>query len=177
MAVPSFPVRVLLLALALPVMGASAPPPEFYIDQGACPFECCTYGTWRAKSDTPLLAEPKAGSKQVASVPKGVSVRALTGEVQTVPGLLTVVRDTSSYKAGEVLWVYTYIGEGYYKIWRDGQMIDEDLVKGPLKHHVHDWAKWQRLPRSQWWAKIAMKDGTVGWTNKPDNFRRANPCG
>lgn len=173
----SFRAQVLLVTLAFPVVSVSAMPPKFYIDRGACPFECCTYGTWRAKSDTPLLAQPKHKSEQVGLVPKGISVRALTGEVHTVPGRLTVLRDASWYKSGEVLWVYTYLGEGTYKVWHDGKMIEEEIVVGPGKDQPHDWARWQRTPRSQWWAKIRLKDGTVGWTNKPENFRGIDRCG
>jgi hypothetical protein len=168
--------RPLFLAVTFPLVVFAAEPPTFYIDRGACPFECCTYGTWRAKTDTRLFAEPKLKSQQVGSVPKGTSVQALTGEVHTVPGKLKVLRDASLYKAGDVLWVYTYLGEGIYKVWQDGKMVEEEIDVGPGNQQPHAWATWEKSPRSQWWAKIKLNDGTIGWTNKPRSFRGIDRC-
>ena len=39
-----------------------SPPPVPYEEQGACPFECCTYRTWRAKVDTQIFKERRDGA-------------------------------------------------------------------------------------------------------------------
>src|ERR1700737_4566206 len=59
-------------------------PPNVHIDKGACPFECCTYREWVARTDVTLLDIPN-GKKVVGQIKKGEKVLALTGEVHSVP--------------------------------------------------------------------------------------------
>jgi len=59
-------------------------PPSIYVDKGACPFECCTYREWVARTDLTLLDSPD-GKKAVAQIKKGEKVLAMTGEIHSVP--------------------------------------------------------------------------------------------
>jgi hypothetical protein len=63
-------------------------PPNVYTDKGACPFECCTYREWVARTDVTLLDSPN-GKRVVGRVKKGQKVLALTGEIHSVPFVLS----------------------------------------------------------------------------------------
>ncbi len=97
-------------------------PPKF-IDRGACPFECCQYGDWRVEKETPIYAERDHQSRMVGTLEAGTNVAALTGEVHTVPVRFVVKRKRWRYVPGDVLWVYTYLGEGYFKVRYKGKLI------------------------------------------------------
>lgn len=153
-----------------------ARPPQYFVDQGACPFECCTYGKWKAKSNTPILANPVLGSPQVTVVPKGAFVSALTGEVRTVPGIFVVRRDVGGFKQGDVVYVYTYLGEGSYKLWFNGRMFEDQIDISPAHPSPGDWGYWKATPQSSWWVKLRTGDGQVGWTNSTTNFLGKDSC-
>ncbi len=72
-------------------------PPSIHIDKGACPFECCTYREWVARTEVTLLDGPNR-KRVVGRIKKGESVLALTGEVHSIP--LRVVADRDYPDAG-----------------------------------------------------------------------------
>src|SRR5271169_4931391 len=87
----SYLIRTILLTVMLvqtnsplPYSAGAKRPSSTYIDRGACPFECCTYGQWVALTDATLFDRPH-GKKIVGRVKKGEEVRALTGEVHSAP--------------------------------------------------------------------------------------------
>ena len=142
-------------------------PPRPYIDKGACPFECCTYRNWTASQRIALVDRPN-GKKIVARVHKGEKVQALTGEVHSTP--LRVVAELdhpdAGVKRGEVIYILHYIGEGYWKVWHNGQLIEIDNVldKGTS-------------PQYTWWVKVKTTSGIVGWTISHGNFSNQDACG
>lgn len=81
-------------------------------DGCACPFECCTYRAWNTKADTVAYAKPDANAKVVGLLKAGGTVEAITGEVHATPVRFVVKKAHAEYKPGDVLWVYTYLGEG-----------------------------------------------------------------
>ena len=166
-----------LLFLVGACNSAFSNPPEFFIDRGACPGECCTYGKWRADQTTGLYGKPIAGSKIVGQVKSGSDVHAQTGEVHTNAGKFVVRKESPPYKPGDVIWIYTYLGEGYYKVWRAGEIIAEEISVMPDHKNPDDWGYYDRVPDSQWWIKLKTKDGLEGWTNTPRNFSGTHSCG
>lgn len=151
--------------------------PVFYIDKGACPFECCTYRDWDAKKEIPLFAKPKAGSSAVGVVQKGARVKAETGEVHTKPGKLAVRRDSALFKRGEILWVYTYLGEGVFKIWHKGKFIEEQINFDYRNPSQDDWGHFEAKPKSAWWVRVRTAAGLQGWTKQVDDFSNKDACG
>jgi hypothetical protein len=162
-------------------------PPAVYVDQGACPFECCTYRKWKTEKTTIAYALPSKSSKRVGTFKAGSNVRGLTGEVRTtVPGRFVILKKHGQYKPGDVLWVYTPLGEGFYKVWFNGKMHDEELdyMSGPFEQTMPRcedtadcWGKLERELQVEWWAKIRSADGWVGWTNETLNFGNIDACG
>jgi hypothetical protein len=174
--------------LAVPVSPVypQAKPPAIYVDKGACPFECCTYRTWKTERTTVAYARPHKRSRRVGAFKAGSKVVALTGEVRTVPGKFVILKDHGKYKPGHVLWVYTPLGEGMYKVWFRGRMYDEELqyMSGPYERSYPScedtpacWGKLERELRSEWWVKIRSAGGWVGWTDQAENFSNKDSCG
>ena len=160
--------------------------PSTYIDDGACPFECCTYREWIVENTTNLNIEPDIESKVIGTVGSGSKVEALTGMVIIdSPGKVEVVRDHGPYKKGDIIWVYTYIGEGFFKVWFNDEMYQEDVhfikhgENGGFARCVENGTCWGRViskPKATWWIKIKYKEGLEGWSNQPQNFGNKDSC-
>lgn len=180
---------ILLLATIMFVgvaAGAESKHPEHFVDKGECPFECCTYRDWHVDKDTVLRSEPKAKSKIVSHLKVGTDVAALTGEVHSTPGRFVMIKPYGKYKSGDELWVYTYLGEGEYRVFFDGEMIVENLMSTLRYGDAHgksrflpenEFGKMQEEPVSVWWVQIRDTNGVLGWTNEPDNFSNKDACG
>ena len=187
--------RAILLAAVLltgdPVAAPAAP--ARFVDVGACPFECCTYRDWTTGRTTLLRARPDPQADVVGAAQRGHVVHALTGEVVTSrPGRFRVLVDHDGsdgvhYRAGEVVNVYTYLGEGVLRVWHDGAMHQEELGFMPSDGmesanasscgHEACWGRPESMPRSVWWVKVRTARGLIGWTNQPEHFGNADACG
>ncbi len=186
------PQALLACCLAGTAWAGEAVAPASYVDEGACPFECCTYGEWGVEQDVALRASPDTEAAVVGSAAKGTKVQALTGQVVTSrPGMLQVLKDFDSidsnehYSAGEIVPVYTQLGEGYFRLWHHGAMRDEQAAfllhgKGGFIGCVDDGTCWgQRivLPESTWWIQIRTPGGLTGWTRQGEDFSGQDACG
>jgi hypothetical protein len=158
-------------ALAASVIAAQTAgkqkPPSVYIDKGACPFECCTYREWVARTDVTLLDSPN-GKRVVARVKKGERVAALTGEVHSVPVRVVAHHDypDAGVKTGDTVYVLHYIGEGFWKVWHDGKLVEID-----------DFPDKMSKPKTTWWVKLKTSSGVIGWTVERGNFENQDACG
>ena len=181
--------KKLLFAIAValfPSVATSADsPPAKYIDKGACPFECCTYRAWNTTADTVAYAAPNKSAKVVGLLKAGGIVEAVTGEVHSFPVRFVVKRPHSEYRLGDVLWVYTYLGEGYFKVWRNGAMQEEKLGFSPhggspgarCENKEQCWGELEEELKFSWWVKVKSKEGWEGWSNQPENFGNKDACG
>lgn len=166
-----------------------------YADSGACPFECCHYGRWRADTTVVLRAAPDSGSRAVGVLATGDTVEVPTGFVRTIPTPLAVKRparlttiDTYLYQPGETLWVYTYLGEGTYRARRDTGAFFEEMLEPGVVEGIHPtdaacradslcWAVFTPPTETVWWVRARTRAGTVGWTAEADRFRGKDACG
>jgi len=164
-------VFLLLGELVGSIIAAQSPeehkPPNVYIDKGACPFECCTYREWVALANVTLLDIPN-GKKVVGHIKKGEKVLALTGEVHCVPLRVIAKGDEpdAGVKAGDTIYILHYEGEGYYKVWYDGKLVD-----------IQNFSDNARQPKSTWWVKLKTRSGVIGWTVEHRNFGNQDACG
>lgn len=172
--------------LSLPQFAiAQSKPPALYIDKGACPFECCTYRSWKTEENTIAYERPDKRSKRVGVFKAGTKVVGLTGEVRTRPSTFTIKKAHGKYKPGDILWVYTPLGEGFYKVWFKGRMYEEELefVSGPFEQtfpRCEDtpecWGTLDKKLQVEWWVKVRSRDGWVGWTDQAENFSNMDSC-
>lgn len=152
------------------------------VDEGACPYECCTYGEWLVNEDTILFEEKDVETEMISSLGSGEKVNAITGDVHVRPLKLIVEKDSGAHKKGETIWLLNYLGEGLYRAWKDSNFIRLDLAFSPYQEmncsqNSDCWASLEGEYSSTWWAKIRTQTGLVGWSNQPGNFAHKGGCG
>src|SRR5258708_29699919 len=185
---------VLVLALVTPVMSPAPSPsqPQLpYKSEGACPFECCTYRTWTVEADTDVLADPRDGSPPVFHVWRGQQVDGITGVVITSKLGRAVVRravilgadgHTVTLQPGANVFVLHYVGEGYWKLWVRGSIVDQQVpganagCENDLREPVECAIEITEHPDAVWWAKIRSRSRN-GWTRELDHFGNIDACG
>jgi hypothetical protein len=142
-------------------------PPSIHVDKGACPFECCTYREWVARTDITLVNVPD-GSKALGQIKKGEKVLALTGEIHSVPVRVVSPHDypDAGVKAGDTIYILHYVGEGFWKVWHDGKLVEID-----------DFPSKVPKPKATWWVRLKTVSGAVGWTVDHHNFDNQDACG
>lgn len=179
----SIAASILSLAFAAGV-AAQERPPKVFVDEGACPFECCQYGRWTTAKNTQAFASPRA-KRATLTIPAGTEVTALTGYVRTVGQAFAVSREHPPYKPGDKLMVYTYYGEGLFLVWRDGEMVEEDLGFSPYggtggercTDEKYCWGTLSGQLKSDWWAQVRLADGKAVWVDAADGFEGQDGCG
>jgi MFS family permease len=146
-------------------------PPAVYIDKG-CPGEGCSYaGRVKVLKRTPVYVFPSVKSARLFELVPGEIVTALDSEVHTVAGRFVVKRPHGRYRPGDVLWVYTYLGEGFFKVWYHGKMYEEDLGFSPwggtsgkrCEKDEYCWGELEKELEMKWWLKVKDKKGRKGW--------------
>jgi hypothetical protein len=166
-------------------------PPSRYEDFGACPFECCTYRRWSVSAETLLYKSRSANSPVAFRVRKGEHVVGLTGVVITLkPGKALVKKATTlgligerqvRVKAGDILYLLHYEGEGVYKFWFRGRIYEAqmpfapDLIKStddPAQAYLQQLSE----PETVWWVKVKNRRGQVGWSKQDDHFGDMDSC-
>ncbi len=143
-------------------------PPEVYVDPGACPFECCVYREWGVLQDVELVDSP-GGLKVVGEALAGEKVQAITGEVHTIPLEFTLpedfeLSDRYDLQPGDRVFLLTYIGEGYWKLWHEGKVVSGVEIDDPPR------------PESRWWVRVRTAAGVTGWTLSGGNFDDRDAC-
>jgi hypothetical protein len=148
----------------------STSPPDPYISKGACPFECCTYREWIANRDLTVMDKPNG--KPMAQLRKHEHVSANTGEIETHPLRFQIRqkgpdKEAVSIPVGSTVYLLHPVGEGFWLVWFRGKVIEMDPVYvGPG-------------PRYQWWARIKIQSGQVGWVRMNVNdlpFDQVDKC-
>jgi hypothetical protein len=96
--------------------------PAMYVDEEACPFECCRYGAWTARASMTLFSAPR-GDKVVGKVAVGDEVEGLTGNVYVRPIKATVLLS----KTDDVGNTFTK-GETFFVMARAAKAV---FLRGP----------------------------------------------
>jgi len=171
-------VRLLFIILSLPFVSLSYGE-DTYIDKGACPGEGCIYNQeWIALRNISLFELPIISSRIISTVSTGEPVTTITGEVHTKPGVFYVKRQNGEFKIGDEVLVYTYLGEGWFKIRHNGKLTTASLDFSPWgggsgKRCNNDKYCWGTLRANLefiWWVKVSTKTGLEGWTNDSSSF-------
>src|ERR1043165_8911274 len=185
---------------AASAQGARKALPFYYEDHSACPFECCAYRRWSVTADTIIYKDRVEGARAAFRVKKGEHVIGLTGVVVTLkPGKAIVKKATqlglngrqAQVKAGDVLYLLHYEGEGIYKFWFGGRIYEAempsapDLVNQSPADSVNQSPAEKQLrniqlisePQTVWWVKVRNKRGQTGWSKQDDHFGDMDACG
>jgi len=99
---------------------------------------------------------------------KGEKVLALTAEVHSVPLRVTAKDDypDAGVKAGDMIYILHYEGEGYWTAWHDGKVIQID-----------NFSEEARQLKATSWVKLKTRTGVIGWTVSYGNFGNQDACG
>ena len=143
--------------------------------EGACPFECCTYGSWTTTDETALYAAPgDTAAAPAFSVPAGTGLTVATGHVLltrldalSLPDSTTLFLDadeTRTAAPGDSVILLDYVGEGTYRVWYDGGIYQADgaAVLPPSDEPTVTHADPGETHR-QWWARAETGEGQAGW--------------
>ena len=150
-------------------------------DNGACPFECCTYKKWTVAKDTDAFETHEDNSKLVFKMKKGEEVEGLTGIVITMkPGAAAIKKTISlgqdesvTILAGENIALLHYEGEGFSKFWYKGKTYSDEI---PFPGEETESIKTLSEPETVWWVKIKNSKGETGWSHETDHFDHMDSC-
>ncbi len=162
-------------------------PPTTFFDPGACPGEYCRYGKWTISAAT-AVHPSKDASTTLFTLSKGQAVTALTGVVITKPGKIRIIHPIRISNLGAVtesgeIYILTYKGEGFWKIWMRGKLIDGVQIGGynfpltlnckPSDQACKNKTEAQGIgpivgeveeePQVKWWVQIRDAAGRTGW--------------
>lgn len=159
--------------------------------EGACPFECCTYGTWTTTAQTSVYALPDDTTAAPAfTVPAETTLDVATGHVLLTRLGRAVARDsvtlylnyddTRTISPGDTLLLLDYVGEGASRAWYDGGVYQTDVsasfavpgADGPALETLVE-------PERQWWARARTPEGRAGWLwmDRTPTVLGADACG
>jgi len=154
---------------------------KVYVDHDICPGEGCTYGKWTVKEGrvASIYAKNSTLTPEVASVFGGEVVESITGETHNLPYRVLLLDNFESwqgktYQPGDTIFVLTYLGEGYYKIWHKGEFSVTGLYSLPNTPNYKVLDKQYHQFKPVWWVKMKTKDNKVGWTRDTDLFSDKN---
>jgi hypothetical protein len=170
---------------------SSNSPPEPYIVRPACPFECCQYGEWQARTLTPVYATEGKVGQPLFTLRAGDSVRAMTGNVHVsrvgrVKILTKVGRGWAEFgehkmpslAAGDTVYVLSYAGEGYWQYWFRGLVgVGPELWSEPMNAGAPP-GELLAEPVREWWVQVTDGRGRTGWLIvPPQGFGGYDACG
>jgi hypothetical protein len=164
-----------------PSAAAGALPVPYEAD-GVCPFECCVYRSWTVRRATDVRRARRADAPVAFRLAAGGRVDAVTGVVVVSrPGrgraLGNAAVEGLPLRAGDEVAILHPIGEGYWKVWRNGTLANAQVGDPPKVP-----SRWQpdvqmlEKPEFTWWVQVKDAQGRTGWTSEPDNFGDKDRC-
>jgi hypothetical protein len=166
-----------------------AGPPIPFDEDGACPFQCCTYRDWTVDWATDIHADARDDSPVAFHVALNDTVTALTGVVSTTKvGRATTSRQVTvgtkrlAVAAGQPIYLLRNVGGGDWKIWVNG-VTDEQYIPSQGYCTADKQASDEcaltvvEQPEIVWWAKVRDALGRDGWTREVDHFGNIDACG
>ncbi len=164
-----------LLPLTL-CLKAQGRPTEPYIEQGVCPFECCTYREWTA-TDSIVVYKAEGSTDTSFLMLPADSFTAVTGNVHLIHVGVVFIRQPMETEAedsfpqarlsvGDTVYVLSYRGEGWYDV----------MIAGKVRHLPAFWddrresprptdrpGRLLREPEDIWWVQVRTHNGRTGW--------------
>ncbi len=176
---------VFVLSAGTFITFAQTRPPPVFIDRKICPGEGCYYtGKARAVDRIKVYLAPSLTAARSFTLPLGTMITGIDSQVHTRAGRFRIKRNHGKYRRGEVLSVYTYLGEGFFKIWHRGKMTEEDLafsVWGGSTGTRCDqdpkicWGILEKETDMKWWLKIRTNNNRTGWILVEKNLHWLEP--
>ena len=117
---------------------------------------------------------------------RGQKVTTMTGTVITKPGRIRIIHPVrisgqESVESG-YLYLLTYRGEGFWKVWLNGRLIDSAGIQNvispvsckPSETSCREkaetrwisgpiWGEMDEVPQPDWWVQVKDTSGKMGW--------------
>jgi hypothetical protein len=132
-----------------------------FIQRNVCPFECCQFGKWTARS--PLKVYKKEGdtSANVFTIKPGEEFTAIGGNVHVVKlGELVLEKSFNNFIEGDKIYILSYRGEGFYDLWYEGKVLD---LESDAPDKIWTNGRLVNYPEIVWWVLIKNKERKQGW--------------
>lgn len=158
-------------------------PASAFVRAGACPFECCVYGEWKARTPIPVRSRERTQDPPAFTIAAGDRFRADSGNVY-IDGVMVVAVEDSvgdppywSFARGDTLVILDYVGEGRYNVWHEGKVQEAEGFwgAGAPVGNATTYGRWS----SEWWVHAVLPDGRSGWflADTSVKFAGADACG
>lgn len=149
-----------------------------FIDPHACPGEGCRYNLmYKATAPVTVYEQPKKAAAIAGVVKTGDVFLAMDGEVHTVPTPFIVDREHKNLKPGDEVLALTYSGEGWFRVYLNGDLTEADLDFSPSGGKTcnndpqHCWGHLTRPHESTWWMRVITEDSLEGWVVADETMR------
>jgi hypothetical protein len=140
-------------------------PTQIYIDKDVCPGEWCRFGDWTATRDIPIYKLPNSTEPPIDKIKKDQTVKAITGNAYVKPQKYVLTSKGNGQTKSEVIWVLTYQGEGFFRVWENGKIQNKELGFSPYGPDIF-------LPYEvDWWVKFELPNGVIGWAKIDGGFK------
>jgi hypothetical protein len=132
-----------------------------FMQLDVCPFECCQFGKWTAKSLLKVYKQEGDTSATAFTIKPGEEFTAIGGNVHVVKlGQLVLEKSFDIFIKGDKVYILSYRGEGFYDLWYKGKVLDLD---SDVLDKVWANGKLVNSPEFAWWVLVKNKDGKQGW--------------
>ncbi|MBI5204854.1 MAG: hypothetical protein HZA11_08055 [Nitrospirae bacterium] len=136
-----------------------------YIQKNVCPFECCQYGKWIAKSQLKAYKRESDSSTIAFTIKPGEQFTAIKGNVHIIKlGVVVITESFDVFSKGDNVFVLSYKGEGFYDVWYKGKVLKnieqfwpDELSKLTGKGRL------KQLQKMIWWVLVKNEAGRQGW--------------
>lgn len=157
----SFLLIVLICSSSATSHAQNEPPQVPYIQRDICPFECCQYGKWIAKSPLKAYKKEGDGAAIAFTIEPGESFIAISGNVHIMKsGIITLNKTFNAFTKNDKVYILSYRGEGAYDLQYKGEMLDLDLDS---MDKIWTNGSVIQLPEFVWWVLVKNKGGNLGW--------------
>ncbi len=138
-----------------------------YIQHNVCPFECCQYGRWTAKSLLSAYQKESDDSEVAFIIKPGEEFTALGGNVHVMKlGEIVLNKSFDEFTREDKVYILSYRGEGFYDLWYKGKVLNSS-------EKVWSNGVLMELPEFVWWVLIKNEVGKQGWIRLENISRTA----
>lgn len=106
---------------------------------------------------------------KLAVVKPGASFTGVYGEVRSLPFEVKLQADDEKVKQGETVYLLTDQGEGFFKAWYKGQIVQVNEASTDKFSREKS-----KKRESVWWVQVRLEDGRVGWMKADGQFDPTN---
>jgi hypothetical protein len=130
-----------------------------YVQKNICPFECCQYGKWTAKTALPVYKKEGDTSTVAFTIKHGEQITASRGNIHIVElGIVAIQKSFNIFKKSTKAYLLSYSGEGEYDLWYEGKVYNTSDSDEFWTNAVVS-----KTPKLIWWVLIKDKAGKQGW--------------